>query len=93
MSCIIKAENIFVVRSFKSFFFKFTNTYLINIQLKFKYCKHIIIIFYSNLNMFKMLLIPVTSNLNFQHHYSSLRCHMILQKTTEYADLLLKKHL
>jgi len=28
---------------------------------------------------------------NFQHHYSSLQCHMILQKSFQYADLLLKK--
>ncbi len=31
--------------------------------------------------------------LNYQHHYSSLQCHMILQKSFKYADLLLKKHL
>ncbi len=31
--------------------------------------------------------------LNYQHHYSSLKCHMILQKSFKYADLLLKKHL
>jgi len=30
---------------------------------------------------------------NFQHHYSSLQCHMILQKSFQYADFLLKKHL
>ncbi|XDV39993.1 hypothetical protein PO909_009159 [Leuciscus waleckii] len=29
------------------------------------------------------------AKLYFQHHYSSLHCHMILQK---FADLLLKKH-
>ncbi len=29
---------------------------------------------------------------NFQHHYSSLQCHMILQKSFWFADLLLKKH-
>jgi len=32
------------------------------------------------------------SKLNFQHHYSSLQCHMILQKSFEYDDLLLKKY-
>ncbi len=32
------------------------------------------------------------SKLNFQYHYSSLQCHMILQKSFKYADLLLKKH-
>ncbi len=32
------------------------------------------------------------AKLNFQHHYSSLQCHMILQKSFLYADLLLKKH-
>ncbi len=30
--------------------------------------------------------------MNFQHHYSSLQCHMILQKSFQYADLVLKKH-
>ncbi len=29
--------------------------------------------------------------LNFQHHYSSVQYHMILQKSSWYADLLLKK--
>jgi len=28
----------------------------------------------------------------FQHHYSSLQCHMTLQKSFQYADLLLKAH-
>ncbi len=27
--------------------------------------------------------------LNFQHHYSSLQCHMIFQKLFQYADLML----
>ncbi len=35
---------------------------------------------------------PVIVKLNFQHHNSSLQCHMILQKSFWYADLLLKKH-
>ncbi len=30
------------------------------------------------------------AKLNFQHHYSSLQCHMILQKSFWYADLLLQ---
>ncbi len=30
--------------------------------------------------------------LYFQHHYSSLQCHMIRQKSFSYADLLLMKH-
>ncbi len=42
---------------------------------------------------FKMQFIPVMATLNFQHHYSSLQCHMILQKSLWYADLKLKKHL
>jgi len=29
------------------------------------------------------------AKLNFQHHYSSLQCHMILQKSFKYYDLLL----
>jgi len=29
---------------------------------------------------FKMLFILVMAKLNFQHHYSSLQCHLILQK-------------
>jgi len=29
--------------------------------------------------------------LNFQHNFSSLRCHVILQKSFKYGDLLLKK--
>ncbi len=29
---------------------------------------------------------------HFQHHYFSLQCHMIFQKSFEYADLLLMKH-
>ncbi len=33
------------------------------------------------------------AKLNFQHHYSSLQCHMILQKSFLYADLVIKKHL
>ncbi len=32
------------------------------------------------------------AQLYFQHHYSSLQHHMILQKSLKYADLLLKKH-
>jgi len=32
------------------------------------------------LNVFKMVFIPMMAKLNFQHHYSCLQCHMILQK-------------
>ncbi len=32
------------------------------------------------------------AKLNFQHHYSSLRSHMIRQKSLSYADLALKIH-
>jgi len=39
-----------------------------------------------------MLFIHVISKLSFQHHYTSLQCHMILQKSFLYADLLLRKH-
>ncbi len=30
--------------------------------------------------------------MSFQHHYSSLQFHMILQKSFQYADLVLKKY-
>ncbi len=39
---------------------------------------------------FKMKIIPVMAKLYFQHHYSSLQCYMILQKSF-YDDLTLKK--
>jgi len=42
-------------------------------------------VFYLNIIKF----IPVIK----AHHYSSLQCHMILQKSLEYDDLMLKKHL
>ncbi len=29
---------------------------------------------------------------DFQHHYSSLKCHLILQKSFKYADLQVKKY-
>jgi len=32
------------------------------------------------------------AKMNFQHHFSSLQCHVILQKSFWYADLVLKKH-
>jgi len=32
------------------------------------------------------------AKLNIQHHYFSLQCHMILQKSFRYRDLLLNKH-
>jgi len=31
------------------------------------------------------------AKLNFQQHHSSIQCHMVLQKSFKYADLLLKK--
>ncbi len=37
-----------------------------------------------------MLFIPVIEKLIFQHHYYSLQCQKIFQKSF-YADLLLKK--
>jgi len=47
-----------------------------------------IVIYYYNLKItilyfiiFFMYFIPVMAKLNFQHHYSSLQCHMILQKS------------
>ncbi len=39
-----------------------------------------------------LIFIPVVVMLNFQYRYSSLQCHVILQKSFWYADLLLKKH-
>ncbi len=42
---------------------------------------------------FFFIIIPAMTKLNFQHHYSSLQCHMILQKSFKYADLVPKKHL
>ncbi len=35
--------------------------------------------------------IPVMATLYFQHHYSSLQCHMIHQKSFYYAEFVLKK--
>uniref|UniRef100_A0A8C0YN49 V-type proton ATPase subunit C n=1 Tax=Cyprinus carpio carpio TaxID=630221 RepID=A0A8C0YN49_CYPCA len=35
----------------------------------------------------------MVAKLNFQHHYSSLQCHVIIQKLFLYADLLLKNFL
>ncbi len=32
-----------------------------------------------NINTFKIYFIPVMAKLNFQHQYSCLQCHMILQ--------------
>jgi len=40
-----------------------------------------------------MQFISVLVKLHFQHHYSSLQCRMILQKSFKYDDLMLKKHL
>ncbi len=50
-----------------------------------------ITIFY--LNIILNAIYSCDAKLNFQHHYSSLQCHMILQKSFQYADLQLKKHL
>ncbi len=43
----------------------------------------IILIYFFN------VFIPVMTKLDLQHHYSSFQCHMILQKSFYYADLLL----
>jgi len=37
-----------------------------------------------------MQFIQVMAKLNFQHHHSSLQCYMILQKSSLYADYMLK---
>ncbi len=42
------------------------------------------------LSVFFIKCIPVMAKLNFQHHYSSLQCLMILKKSFCYADC--KKH-
>jgi len=34
-----------------------------------------------------MYFIPVMAKLNLQHHYSSLQCHMIFQKSLEIINL------
>jgi len=41
---------------------------------------------------FNIMYLFLWSKLNFTHHYSSLQCHMILQKSFWYDDLMLKKH-
>jgi len=63
-----------------------------------KYSKNSIIVkYYYNLKQLFSILIYFLkchlflAKLNFQHHYSSLQCHMILQKSFPYADLVLKK--
>ncbi len=50
-------------------------------------CIFLIIIFY-----FSILKCNLFDLMNFQHHYSSLQCHMIRQKSFSYTDLVLKKH-
>ncbi len=35
----------------------------------------------------------VMEKLNFQHPYSSFQCHMILQKSFKYADLIIQKNI
>ncbi len=53
-------------------------------------CTNTVILSFSIQIYFKMLFIPV--KLYFQHHYSSLQCHMIFHKSFKYANLLLMKH-
>ncbi len=48
--------------------------------------------YFSVFIYFKLYCILVTTWI-FNRHYSSLQCHMILQKSFWYADLVLKKHL
>ncbi len=49
----------------------------------------------SRLHLFYVLFFQIIDScdavLYFQHHYSSIQCHMILQKSLQYADMLLKK--
>ncbi len=40
-----------------------------------------------------MSFIPVMQSRTFSSHFSSLLCHVILQKSIFYADMVLKKHL
>ncbi len=44
------------------------------------------------LNIYQNVIYFCDAQLYFQHHYSSLQCHMILQKSFWYSDLLRKKH-
>ncbi len=43
------------------------------------------------MNIFKSVIYSCGAKLNFWHHYSSLQCHMIFQKSFWY-DLVFKKH-
>ncbi len=43
--------------------------------------------------MFKKSIYSCDAKMNLRHIYSSLQCHVILQKSFSYADLLLNKHL
>ncbi len=56
-----------------------------------KYSKSIIL--WNTTIHFFIIIIPAMAKLNCQHHYSSLQCHMILQKSFKYADLVPKKHI
>ncbi len=52
---------------------------------------------YSNLtvfylNIFQNGIYSCESKAEFSHHYYSLQCHVILQKSFYYADFVLKKH-
>ncbi len=47
---------------------------------------------FSILIYFEKVIYSCDAKLNFQHHFSSHQCHLILQKSFEYSDLLLKKH-
>ncbi len=60
-----------------------------SINIKKYYYNFKITVFFSNI--LKCNAFPVRAKLNIQHHYSSLHCHIILQKS--YADLLLKKYI
>ncbi len=65
--------------------------------LFFKYRKNCIVKYYCKLyvkkclnkNLIKIKLYSCDAKVNFSSHYSSLQCHMILQKSIQYADLLL----
>ncbi len=52
-------------------------------------CKIAVILFIIKLlyfNIFLNVIYSCDAKLNFQHHYSSLQCHMILQKSLWYAE-------
>jgi len=47
---------------------------------------------YSKYILFIINVLFLIHVMNFQPHYFSLQCHMILQKSFLYADMLLKDH-